>query len=606
MQVKGRYTRIYPFYTTHLLQISFLMRFFLCFIFLLAQLHSIGQGYLKVNGQYVENKNGAILLKGIGLGGWMLQEPYMLQLGNIVKAQYDLKNKITELVGKKTMEKFYDTWLSNQCTKADIDSIASWGFNSIRLPLHYNLFTLPIEKESVPGKNTWLKKGFQLTDSILSWCKANHLYLILDLHAAPGGQGNDAPIADRDFSKPSLWDDAKNKQKTIALWKKIATRYANEEWIGGYDILNEPNWGFEDAKDLHGINEKLNTPLKKLLIDISSAIRQVDKNHIIIIEGNGWGNNYNGIFPLWDNNMIISFHKYWNFNDNASIQTFLDYRQQYNVPIWLGETGENSNAWFTSMVQLCEKNLIGWCMWPLKKSGINNPMQVKINKGFEQIINYWSGKGKKPSKGQATEGLLQFAKNTKAENNIIQRDVVDAIIRQGKSETALPFSKNIITSHSIVYAVNYDLGRSSIAYSDKDSADYWVSTSTKTTWNAGGQYRNDGVDIKTCTDSITNGYNVAWINPGEWLQYTLYFENECRYDINFRYATNEKQGEIQLMINNKLYSNKYILPITKNKNSWKTTAITDLQFNKGWNTLKVIANKGGYQFNYMQFIPVNN
>ena len=126
-----------------------------------------------------------------------------------------------------------------------------------------------------------MEKGFALTDSLLSWCKANKIYLILDLHAAPGGQGNDQPIADRDTSLPSLWQSAANKQKTIALWKKLAERYANEEWIGGYDLLNETNWGFADANDKNGCAEKGNEPLRQLLIDITKAIREVDQHHVI-------------------------------------------------------------------------------------------------------------------------------------------------------------------------------------------------------------------------------------------------------------------------------------------------------------------------------------
>ncbi|WP_431217755.1 cellulase family glycosylhydrolase [Puia sp. P3] len=68
----------------------------------------------------------------------------------------------------------------------------------------------------------------------------------------------------------------------------------------------------------------------------------MDQRHIIIIEGNGFGNNYNGIFPLWDDNLVLSFHKYGNFNTQASIQNFLNWQDQYNVPLWLGESGENS------------------------------------------------------------------------------------------------------------------------------------------------------------------------------------------------------------------------------------------------------------------------
>ena len=102
------------------------------------------------------------------------------------------------------------------------------------------------------------------------------------------------------------------------------------------------------------------------MIDITQAIRGVDKNHIIVIEGNGWGNNYKGILDagLWDNNIVLSFHKYWNNNDTKSIENILKYRDQYNIPVWLGETGENSNVWFTEAIHLFETNNIGWAWWP--------------------------------------------------------------------------------------------------------------------------------------------------------------------------------------------------------------------------------------------------
>ena len=186
------------------------------------------QGFLKADGQRIINGHGDnVLLRGIGLGGWMLQEGYMLHV-NKEGQQYRIKERIASLIGEEETAAFYKAWLSNHTTKSDIDSLHAWGFNSVRLPMHYNLFTLPVDQEPEAGKNTWLTIGFALTDSLVSWCKSNHMYVILDLHAAPGGQGNDLNISDRDPSKPSLWQSDANRQKTVALWQKIATRYTNE------------------------------------------------------------------------------------------------------------------------------------------------------------------------------------------------------------------------------------------------------------------------------------------------------------------------------------------------------------------------------------------
>ena len=280
----------------------------------------------------------------------------MLKLSGVAVAQYDIRNRISELVGEERMNEFYDAWLANMVTKRDIDSLKVWGFNSVRLPMHYNLFTLPVEKEPVEGENTWLAKGFEMTDNLLAWCRENEIYIILDLHAAPGGQGNDKPIADVDTTKPRLWESELNRQKTVAIWSKLAERYKDEEWIGGYDLVNETNYPLEDNK-----------ALRELFLDITSAIREVDTNHLIFIEGNQFANDYTGLTPPWDDNMAYSFHKYWNPTTVETIRKYLDIRTEFNVPFWMGESGENKNDWYKSAVQLFEANNIGWAWWTIKK-----------------------------------------------------------------------------------------------------------------------------------------------------------------------------------------------------------------------------------------------
>jgi len=583
------------------------MRNYYLIIFFLVSIGASGQHLLRVKGSTIrDGQDQEIILRGIGLGGWMLQEPYMLKLSGAAIAQHEIRNKIADLVGEKNTRTFYDAWLANHCTKGDIDSLAAWGFNSVRLPMHFNLFTLPVEKEPVKGEQTWLERGFSLTDSLLHWCKANRIYLILDLHAAPGGQGNDNAISDRDPQTLSLWQDEANKQKTIALWEKLAKRYAGEEWIGGYDLINEPNWGFRDASDKNGCAEHDNIPLKSLLKDITTAIRKVDKRHIIFIEGNCWGNNYDGILPLWDDNTVISFHKYWNFTDKASIQKFLDLRSKYNVPVWMGETGENSNAWFTNVVTLLETNSIGWCMWPLKKSGLNNPLQVKIDPGTQQVFDYWRGKASRPSAEDAFKHLLQFAANTHIKNNIVHTGVIDAMTRQVRSAEVMPFRQHTIVPGKYLFATDYDIGKSGVAYHDKDSAEYWVSTSKRTPWNSGGQYRNDGVDIEICSDAVSNGYNVGWIETGEWLQYSIYIPEEGIFDLNIRSASKESFGQLRILLNDAFASGVIELPITGENQNWKTSTVRSVKLPKGWTRLRVLATGGGFNLNYLQFIHSDN
>jgi len=342
----------------------------------------------------------------------------MLQLSDVAGTQTEIKAKITALTGEKHCEEFYTSYRKNMITERDIDSLRAWGFNSIRLPMHYNLFTLPIEKEPVAGKNTWLETGFELTDNLLSWCKKNRIYLILDLHAAPGGQGNDRPIADVDTLKPQLWESEFNISKTVALWKKLAERYADEEWIGGYDLINETNYKMEG-----------NEPLKKLFLSVSQEIRKVDRNHIIFIEGNQFANDYTGLTPPWDKNMVYSFHKYWNPTTLETIQKYIDLREKFNVPLWMGESGENNNEWFKAAVNLFETNNIGCAWWTIKKIGSESSlMTITKPSGYQKIVDYWAGKGAKPSVEEAKATFMQLAENVKLEKCMINYPVLEALL----------------------------------------------------------------------------------------------------------------------------------------------------------------------------------
>lgn len=558
--------------------------------------------YLHRSGKDIlDGENKPIILRGMGLGGWMLQEGYMLETNSFANAQHEIRNRISGVVGESNTQIFYEAWRKNHCTRVDIDSLAAWGFNSVRLPMHYNLYTLPIESEPVAGENTWLEKGFAMTDSLLKWCAANQMYLILDLHAAPGGQGNDAAISDYDNTKPSLWQSEANKQKTIALWRKLAERYANEPWIGGYDLINETNWNFDGANK-NGCDESVNGPLKDLFDKITTAIRQVDANHIIFIEGNCWANNHNGLLPFSDQNTVLSFHKYWSYNDLGSIQGMIDKRNQYNIPLWLGETGENSNVWFTSAIRLMENNNIGWAWWPMKKVGsIVNPLTVVKNDGYENLLKYWKNEGTKPSETDAMNALMQLAENLKIKNNIYRPDVIDAMFRQTKDNTARPFRK--LSIPGVVHASDFDLGRLGVAYFDSDTGTYHVSNGgSYSAWNNGWAYRNDGVDIQsnTDTDASGNGFNIGWTKDGEWTQYTVRVDSTAAYNIGIRYASTGS-STVRLTFDGRDKVAPVVLPATGGYGTWKTLMLNDVVLTKGKHFLRLLIEKAGANLSFVSF-----
>ena len=549
------------------------------------------QGYLHRNGKYIfDGAGNEVILRGIGTGNWLLQEGYMMQTSDVAPTQHQFRAKLVSTIGEAKTDSFYTVWLDSHFRRIDVDSMKSWGFNNVRVAMHYKWFTLPIEKEPVAGQQTWLDKGFTMIDSLLDWCGDNQMYLILDLHGAPGGQGKDAAISDYDKTKPSLWESQANKDKTIALWRKLAERYSDEPWIGGYDLINEPNWSFPNG----------NTPLWDLLKQITSAIREVDKNHLIFIEGNGFANDYNGLPAIWDDNLAISFHKYWNYNTQESINFAINLRNSRNVPIWMGESGENSNNWFTGLIELLEKNRIGWSWWPVKKPGINNPLRVTVNSDYTNLVNFWKGTAANPGVDAAFKAVLQFAINHRLENCYYQRDVVDAMIRQPHSTETIPFK--IFKTGEPIFGADYNLGRTGFAYFDNDTANFHGSTNVYTAWNQGWGYRNDGVDIEICKDSDeNNGFNVGWTGNNEWMEYTVEVDSTAAYTLNVRSASGSGGSKIRLEIRGQSVTPVIQLPGTSGWQRWQTSTYQGVILEKGINKIKLIFDQGGSNLNYFSF-----
>ncbi len=538
------------------------------FFLLLFGGHSLqGQHFLRAQGRAIVNENqDTILLRGMGLGGWMVQEGYMLQTAGFANPQHEIRATIEALIGETATDQFYDAWLANHFRKADMDSLKAWGFNSVRLPMHYNLFTLPIEDEPIPGQQTWLDKGFELTDSVISWCAQNEMYVILDLHAAPGGQGYDAGISDYDETKPSLWESKANRDKMVALWKKLAERYVDEQWVAGYDLLNEPNW------DLPG-----NAMLRQLYVECTDSIRTVDTTHMIFIEGNWFANDFTGLTPPWDDNLVYSPHKYWSNNDVATMQWVIDLRNTHNVPLYLGESGENSNVWFRDAIRLLEDLDIGWAWWPLKKiESISCPLSVEKSEAYQTLLDYWSGNGPQPTVEFATNALMDLTESLKAENCDFQPDVVDAMFRQVYSDETVPYG----APHSIpgvIHATDYDMGVNGSAYYDTGTANYHVSTGNYTPWNNGWIYRNDGVDIEPSEDNVaSNGYNVGFVDSGEWMQYEVEVTENGVYDIRVRTASDGAGGRLYFTANGSNITPVVAVPSTGGWQNWQTVTIPDV------------------------------
>jgi endoglucanase len=304
-------------------------------------------GFVHTKGaELVDGAGNPLVLRGTNLGNWLEPEGYMFLLGDSAQSPSEIYRLSRELIGPEKADAFWKAWREDYITEADIDRLAAMGFNSVRVPMHWKLFD---------GDGA---EGFALIDRLLQWAKKDHIYVILDLHCAPGGQTG-TNIDDSD-GYPWLYLDAGAQAKTIEIWHRIAARYSTEPTVLGYDLLNEPIPHYPQL-------QRFNGDLEPMYKRIGAAIRTVDKNHVLILGGAQWDSNFKVFGKPWDSNVMYTFHKYWTATDASVIREYLDFRDKWQVPIWLGESGENDDAWVGAFVKTLEDNHVGWCFWPYKK-----------------------------------------------------------------------------------------------------------------------------------------------------------------------------------------------------------------------------------------------
>jgi endoglucanase len=370
---------------------------FVCALLLLISTRSVQPvqaqlSRLSTSGQKIVNAAGQeVILKGVGLGGWLLQEGYMMN-PNTGGTQWSFKKGLYDQgVSDADVETFYQNWRNNFITKADIDYIASLGFNCLRLPMHYELFLTSTQRavrnsvahnlgnynNYVNSLTSWYNgntlfndtglEGFRIIDSLLAWAGANNMYVVLDLHAAPGSQGTESNISDA-FYGNELWNKSIYRDITVRLWQRLSTRYINDNRVAFYDLINEPNHVPSNVQ-IHDLFERL-----------INAIRAQGDTHMLMIEGNGYGNNYDYMEPFTftnKTNLVYNAHRYWITNSTTAtdpnpnqihlIGSIVNFRNTHNVPVWVGETGENNNAWLSENIAALNSKGIGWCHWTYKR-----------------------------------------------------------------------------------------------------------------------------------------------------------------------------------------------------------------------------------------------
>lgn len=373
---------------------------------------SAADGFIHTHGRdLVEPSGKTFLIQGIGLGNWLMPEGYMFKFKQ-AKSPRQIHALMKTILGREDAAEFWKLFRERYIAREDIQFIKRAGFNTVRVPLHYGLFLGQHDPYGADSAEplTFDGPGWELLDRLVGWCREAGLRVILDLHAAPGGQTG--VNHDDGTGFPLVFYVPRERERTEALWREIARRYRDEPAVLGYELLNEPISTYNDE-------DILNPGLEPYYARLTAAVRAVDPNHIIFLAAAQWDQNIGVFGKPFARDLVYVYHQFWSPTGRDAIQDYINFSIQNQVPILLGEAGEATNQWNWEYSRLNERFGFGWSFWTYKN--LNAPaslVSVVPPPGWDKIIRL----------GSMRSPTLEEAGVTRAEARAILFAYLDAIL----------------------------------------------------------------------------------------------------------------------------------------------------------------------------------
>jgi endoglucanase len=375
--------------------------------------------FVRTEGKRLITPDGrTFLVKGINLGNWLVPEGYMFGFNRKTEAPDQIRRTFVRLLGDKGAAEFWHRFLDIYTAEDDIRFIAAAGFNTIRVPFDYRMFVTGTAEPKFEGI------GYALLDRLVGWAKASGLRVILDLHAAPGGQVGASHDGGSGF--PLLFYVRANQDLTARLWRTLAQRYRDEPAVLGFDLLNEPIAPHHDT-------DYLEARLEPLLQRLTAAVREVAPHQVIFLEGTRWGTTLQALGPPFADNLVYTYHSYWASVRRNTIQPQLNFRDRYNVPLLIAETGEATDQWISDFRTMHESYGIGWIFWPYKNlEQTTTVVSIPMPADWPAIIDFanrFADDADAPPPPQAVveRAFADYLKNAAFRKCAIQRGYIAAL-----------------------------------------------------------------------------------------------------------------------------------------------------------------------------------
>jgi endoglucanase len=210
----------------------------------------------------VESESGKhVILRGCNLGNWLLLEAWMQKWD--IEDQQTIARTLSDRFGQPKAQELMEAYRAGYIAPRDFELIKSFNFNVVRLPFE-SLLLMDEHGQMRPDAFKWLDRALEMAQSA-------GVYVILDMHGAPGRQSTDQCTGERGQNR--LWSDASCQQRMTDLWTHIAQRYKDRTVVAAYDLLNEPYADFRTD---------VRSNLKALTARCYKAIRSTGDSHLII------------------------------------------------------------------------------------------------------------------------------------------------------------------------------------------------------------------------------------------------------------------------------------------------------------------------------------
>ncbi len=353
--------------------------------------------FVKVNGTSFSEGGKEILFSGLGIGTWLNMEHFML---GIPTTDTQIRKTFEDVYGIQVAEDFFKQFELNFVTEEDFRFLKETGINLVRIPFNYHMF---IDDQN---PSIYIEKGFLYFDRLMKLSRKYEIYLLPDLHTVPGGQNPDWH-SDNQTGYPQFWYYKVLRDQIVSLWKAIASRYKNEPYLLGYDLLNEPFLIPHDDQ------------IDRFYKEVIAAIRQVDTNHILFLEGDFFAMDFSCIHSIDDEQTALSFHFYPTVWENDLFQKDYDkskrkqefetvftrligIRNQLSRPILCGEAGyeiDKDDMNFTmglveDTLELFKEYKVSWTLWCYKDAQFMGVVYPKMESPWMQftakIQQYWN------------------------------------------------------------------------------------------------------------------------------------------------------------------------------------------------------------------------